>query len=262
MHPIIARFLDLDSAVSALEKEQREDTMDADETALAHVAGQTPGLVEALVDARGKKAVAPGVQQQLIVLATRAATHRLSQDPLMGPRIASAIAALKAQGASEDEASMMVSQAVLEEAFGFAEDPDRFDKDFLGETLDSLAHLGALNQDLVNDWIDAWAHQGDAAERPLRLKVADTLLQAAWGDGPQPINPEHLDEALEHLSEELARTDLPKAAQAMASFLAHLSTKHVVGATRLSRLTEILKSALGSGELEDGEEEEADEDEA
>lgn len=251
MHPVIARFLDVAAALNAVDKSQNEDTLDADEAALVQIVATDPTLAKALAEARGKKSVSPTVQQQLIVLATKAATHRLSQDPAIGPRIASATSALKAQGASDEEAQHLVAQAVLEEAFGFAEDPDVFDKEFLGETLDSLTHLAALSQEQVDDWNDAFVRAGKPEQRPFRLKVAETLLEAAWGEGPQPLNPEHLDDALERLSGELSEAELNTAAGTLAEFLGFLSGKHVVGPTRLARLTDILESAARSGELAD-----------
>ena len=256
MHPVIARFLDLAAVTNALEKSRQDDTLDADEAALVQVAAELPELADALNEARGKKAVSPSTQQQLIVLATRAATRRLTQDPSMGPRIASAVAALEAQGANREEAESLVAQAVLEEAFGFAEDPDRFDLEFLGETIDSLSHLGALNQELVDEWLDAFTKAGKSDQRPFRTKVAETLLEAAWGEGPQPINPEHLDDALDRLVDELAQGELPKAAGVMTELLGFLSGKHIVGPLRLARLTDILESAATSGELSHGAEDE------
>jgi hypothetical protein len=258
MHPVLARFLDLEQAVNALAKSQQEDTLDADEAALVEVASETPELASALTAARGKKQVSPAVQQQLIVLATRAATRRLAQDPLMGPRIASATAALQSQGATAEEAGQLVAQAVLEEAFGFADDPDAFDRDFLAETIDSLSHLAVLDRDRVDEWLDAFTAAGPVGERPLRGRVAETLLEAAWGEGPQPINPEHLDEALDGLVEVLAESERARAAGLMGEFLGFLSSKQVVGPLRLTRLTDILESAATSGELAgDDEEEEA-----
>jgi hypothetical protein len=219
-----------------------------------------PELADAITRARGKKSPSPSTQQQLIVLATRAATRRLAQDPSMGPRIASAIAALEGHGASRDQAESLVAQAVLEEAFGFAEDPDHFDVEFLGETVDSLSHLGALNPDLVDEWLDTFTKAGKSEDRPFRLKVAETLLEVAWGEGPQPINPEHLDDALDRLVDELARGELPKAAGVMTEWLGFLSSKHIVGPLRLARLTNILESAAKSGELSPEDEDEDEDD--
>jgi alkylhydroperoxidase/carboxymuconolactone decarboxylase family protein YurZ len=259
MHPVIARFLDVAAALNAIDKSRQDDTLDADEAALVQVVSTEPELAKALAEARGKKNVPPTVQQQLIVLATKAATRRLEQDPGIGPRIASAISALKAQGASDEEAQHLVSQAVLEEAFGFAEDPDVFDKEFLAETLDSLVHLAALNQDLVDEWNDAFTRRAKPEARPLRLKVAETLLSAAWGEGPQPINPEHLDDALDRLADELTESELTSATGILGEFLGFLADKHVVGPVRLARLTDILESARRSGELRGDDDEEDDE---
>jgi hypothetical protein len=263
MHPVITRFLDLDAAADSLSRRGRGAPTDDAEAALWRAADALPALANAVLAARGKAQVPPTTQQQLIVLATRAATSRLMDDPALGPRAAAAIAALEAHGAPREEAEQLVAQAVLEEAFGFSEDPDHFDADFVAETLDALPHLGALTQELVDEWLEAFVKAGPSAERPLRTRVAETLLEAAWGEGPQPVNPEHLDDALDHLGDALSPGERPRALAALRELLDFLAGKRVLGPQRLERLSSILASAATSGELADDEaEDEEDADEA
>lgn len=262
MHPLIARFLDLPAAITALEKEETESTLDSEESAFLAAANAFPRARAAILKARGAKNPSSEAQQQLIILATRAATSRISVDPMLGPRVTSAKAALESEGASSAEADDLIAQAVLEEAFGYAEDPELFDAPYLAETLDSLAYLARVTQETLDEWLETFARDGAAGDRALRLKVAEVLLESAWSEGPQPITPEHLDEAVEQLADTVADTEFDKAAQTLGSFLGFLSTQHVVGALRKSRLQQVLDSATSGGaESEDDDPSAGDEDE-
>lgn len=262
MHPLIARFIDLPAALSALAKESTGSTLDFEEAALVSAAIASPKARAAVLKARGAKSPSSEAQQQLIVLATRAATLRIAVDPALGPRLTSARAALKAEGASDAEADDLVAQAVLEEAFGYAEDPQTFDVDFLAETFDSLVFLAKVSQEVLDDWLEAFARGGPAGDRALRLKVPEALLESAWSDGPQPITPEHLDDAIEQLADTVASSEFDKAAKTLGQFLGFLAEKHVVGPLRKVRLEQVLTSATARGaESEDDSEEDASEDE-
>ena len=261
MHPLIARFLDLPTAIATLEKAESDSTLDADESALLAASIASPKSREAVLKAKGKQKASAEAEQHLIVLATRAATKRLSVDPKLGPRMTSARAALEKEGASAEEAEGLIAQAVLEEAFGYAEDPGAFDADYLAETFDSLAHLGAITQDTIDTWLEDFAKQGNADERALRLSVAEAVLESAWSDGPQPITPEHLDEALEKLGDLVAESDFTKATQTVELLLTFLLSKHVVGRERAERLSHLAKTA-STGGADPFEDEAQDEDDA
>lgn len=254
MHPLIARFLDLPTAVSTLEKADTEATLDSEEAALISAATNFPFARAAVLKAKASKSPSQEAQQQLIILATRAAAARIALDPVLGPRVTSARAALEREGASPAEADDLVAQAVLEEAFGYAEDPGTFDGPFLEETLDSLVHLASVTQETVDDWLETFARGSGPEERALRLKVAELLLESAWSDGPQPITPEHLDDAIEQLADTVAESEFSRAAQTMGLFLAFLQERKAVGAMRALRLTQVLSSATATGaESEDDE---------
>ncbi len=258
MHPLIARFLDLPVAVAALEKADQAVALTPHEAALAESAAAHPKSKAAVLKAKGKPHVSPESQQHLILLTIEAATALVAQDPALGPKVTAANEALQSEGAEDEEAHQLVAQAVLEEAFGYAEDPGHFDADFLAETLDGLVPLSKVNSDLVDDWLEKFSNQGP--DRPLRFKVAETLLDAAWSEGPQPISPEHIDDTLEALAGSVASSELNKAGEVLMAFLAYLSTHKIIGAQRLERLNHLVRSALASGvELDSALDEEDDE---
>lgn len=259
MHPLIARFIDLPATLTALEKEASEATLDSEEAALLAAAAAFPKARAAVLKAKGAKTPSNETQQQLIVLATRAATLRIGFDPVLGPRVNSAKAALAAEGASEREADDLIAQAVLEEAFGYVEDPGVFDAEYLAETLDSLVFLARVTQETLDDWLETFARAGGTDDRAMRLKVAEVLLESAWSEGPQPVTPEHLDDAIEQLADTVAESEFAKATQTMSLFLGFLVGKQVVGSQRKARLEQVLASATSGGAEDD--EDETDEDE-
>lgn len=257
MHPVIARFLDLPAANGALEKLETETTLDSEESALIAAAAANPKSRAIVLKAKGAKQPSNEAQQHLIVLATQAATSRIAVDPMLGPRVTNARAALEKEGASTEEAEALIAQAVLEEAFGYAEDPDEFDAAYLAETLESLVHLAALTQDTIDTWLEAFAKDGAAEQRALRLAVAEAVFESAWSEGPQPITPENIDEALERLADSVAASEFEKTTAVVEQFLTFLLGHHVIGRERLARLTALVKSAsLGGAEPVEGEEEE------
>lgn len=262
MHPLIARFLSLPVALGTLEKEEAEATVDSEESAFIQAANAFPRARAAVLKARGSKAPSNEAQQQLIILATRAAVLRLNVDPVFGPRVTTARAALEAEGATTAEADDLIAQAVLEESFGYAEDPKHFDAEFLAETIDSLSFLAKVTQEKLDDWLEQFARGGPAGDRALRLKVAELLLEAAWSDGPQPITPEHLDDAVEQLGDTVAQSEFEKATKTMGEFLGFLAQQQVIGAERKTRLEQVLQGAVTGGPDEEAEETEDEDDEA
>jgi hypothetical protein len=258
MHPLIAHFLDLPVAVAALEKADQAVALTPDEQALADSAAAHPKSKAAVLKAKGKAQVSPESQQHLILLTIEAATALVARDATLGPKVAAANAALKAEGAEDEEAHQLVAQAVLEEAFGYAEDPGHFDAEFLAETLDGLVPLSKVDSDVVDAWLEKFAKQNE--DRAMRLTVAETLLDAAWSEGPQPISPEHLDDALESLAGSVASSEFAKAGEVLMAFLSFMSAQKIIGPQRLERLNHLVRSALASGVDLDGDLEEEEED--
>lgn len=261
MHPLIARFIDLPVAVATLDKLENEATLDSDESAFINAASASPKARAAILKARDAKNPSPDAQQQLIVLAVKAAAARIAFDPKLGPRVTSAKAALEKEGASAEEIDGLIAQTVLEEAFGYAEDPDEFDADFLAETLESLVYLASVTQESIDGWLEAFAKKATAGDRPLALKVAETLLEAAWSEGPQPISPEHLDDAIDQLAQSVASSEVPKALEQLGGLLTFLAEQRIIGPERRKRLEQIVASAGKAGVEVSDEEEDVDEDE-
>jgi hypothetical protein len=242
MHPLIARFLDLSATVALLEKGDVPG-LDPDEAALVAEATRAPKERAAILGAKGRAQPSNEVQQQAIVLLTRAATARIDSDPALGPKARAALAALGAEGATPDEANALVAQVLLEEAFGYASDPSHFDADYVAETLDSLIPLARLNTDLVDDWLEQFAKRGPKSGQALRLSVAETLLEAAWSEGPQPIAFEHLDDTLERIGDTVAASELEAAKVTLEELVEFLRSQGIIGAQRATRLTQLIKSA-------------------
>jgi hypothetical protein len=256
MHPLQRRFLDVSAALAALEGQVRDD----DALALVEAVRTESGLEKKLLGLKGKT-LPNELQQKLIVASTRAAAKRLLDDAATGDRVKKALSGIVAAGASEADALVLVQQALLDEAFGWADDPDDFDADFLFETIDALPALARVDADWVEAQVDTFVKQVDLKERPLRLAVADALLEAAWSDGPQPIAAEHADDAMELLARSVASQELERAGASLVAFLTFLSSHGLVGAQRLARLTEVVKASARAPALDDDEEPEVDGDE-
>jgi hypothetical protein len=261
MHPLMSRFMDLSNAVLALEKTENESTLDGEESAWLAAAHEFPQARAAILKAKGAKKTSSDVQQHLIILATRGAAIRIGGDPLLGPRVTTARAALEKEGATKEEAEALIAQTLLEEAFGYAEDPEHFDAPYVAETLESLTHLATITQETVDDWLETFAKNGDATSRALNLKVAESLLESAWSEGPQPITPEHVDEALELIADTVAQSEFTRALETLLRFVRFLATHHVVGSQRVDRLEKLISSASLAGAEVDEEVEDDDDEE-
>lgn len=261
MHPVIARFLDLGQLIATIEKAQQAVSLDADEAAIMAELGQASGLKEQLLKAKGRTQTPRPLQQRAIVVAVRAATQRLLTDEGLGAPSRAAMAALEAEGASTDEAQALVAQVLLDEAFGYAEDPTHFDRDYVKETLATLLSLAKVNADQVDDWLEAFARAEGPTKQALRMTVGEALLDAAWNDGPSPIAPEHLDDALEHLEQTVASADRLQAFEAMKGFIAFLVGKSIIGQERAGRLSTLVDAAAAGPSESPEEETDEDEDE-
>lgn len=255
MHPLIARFLDLSKAAAALEKGDRGTPLDPEEAAFYAAAKDDAWAADQIRKARGRKTPPTEAQHAQILLATEAAAAMVSADATLGPKVKRAEAALLAEGATREAADRLITMAVLEEAFGYAEAPDHFDVAYLSETFDTLLALATVTSDTVDDLLDGFAKQAPA-QKVLRLRVAEALFEAAWNEGPVPVTPEHVDDALDSLG----ASEAQQAGEQLAALLAFLAAKGLVGPQRLGRLTAIVKSAAAAGSDAD-DDEDAEEDE-
>lgn len=254
MHPLIQRFLDSAAALDALARPGDDDAR-----ALATAIDLDKGLRKQLESAKGRS-LSGELEQRLIVASTRAASARLAADPSLGPKVRAAIDAVVQSGGTKEEGEALVQQAVLDEAFGWAEDPTGFDAAFLAETLDGLVPLASVDTERVEGWVDEFVKQVEGPKRPLRLAVAEALLEAAWSDGPQPIGAEHVDDAVDALAQSVASKELELAGSTLVEFLTFLSGKGLLGPLRQSRLTDVAKAAALAPAMGDDEEDEAEED--
>jgi hypothetical protein len=260
MHPLITHFLNLENAVTTLDRAAQAVALSPDETAFIAAAAAHEKAKASVLKGRGKKQPSNETQQALILLAAEAATARTEASEALGARVKAARAALLAEGAEPEEAHQLLVTAVLEESFGTPDSPDEFDEAGLGETFEELVALAAVTSDRVDDWLEAFAKHGDVGAQALRVKVAEALLEAAWSEGPQPIAAEHVDDAMENLAAEVARTEFDQAGLALVRFLEFLGQAGLIKPRRLARLSAVARAAATTPpELDEALEEELDE---
>jgi hypothetical protein len=231
MHPVLARFLDLGHAQQAVRKIRAGASLDAAEQALAKVIPRDPDKVAALLEARGAHP-SEEAQAALVFLAAHAALEALREAPAAAAALTRADLSLRGHGGSDAQVSALLASVLVEEAFGYEDSADSFDLPFVLETFEGLPKLLGLEPLEVDRIVARFV---ESAPKPLRTraeKLARRLLEAAWGEGPEPINPEHVQIALEDAGTE--DTEL------LAGFLNALGREGLVGPLRLARLVERL----------------------
>lgn len=262
MHPAIARFLSVDAALSVLEGGAGAASADPDSAAFWAAAEAYPEERAALLRGGRRKKLPAEAERAQIVLAIDAARRRLASDERFASRLEAVSAAFRAQGAPEDESRYLVGVAIAEEAFALDGSPDEFDAEFLLETLEELTLLARVDEGGAVGLLERFA-RAEAVEptlRPLRLKVGESLLDEAWCEGSQPVTVEHVDDALEHLSDSVATSDFQRAAQCLAELIDFLAAERLVGPRRRERLLRLVESARSAeagslgGEDDDGDE--------
>lgn len=243
MHPILARYLTLEHAVDTLHREELGQVLRAEERWYAQAAQAFPERRAALLAARGRKAPPPEVQEALVIVGAHAAAAALREDPELAPKLARAWAALMAEGASEAEASHLVATVLLEEAFGYDEGVEGFDRAFVGETLETIPELAALTRERVAQLSSEFVRGAAPDWRFAHELAAQCLIEAAWGEGPEPVNPEHVQEALARAEERISAPERPRARVALKRFLAALAHARLIGEQRLVRLGAAIDAA-------------------
>jgi hypothetical protein len=251
MHPVIARFLSSKATQSALQAS--DDGGDPQVRALREASTRKPHLKKAALQGGGKNA-----EEASIALATEAATALLADDAKVAPHLAKAKAALATAGASPEEAGQLLAEVLLDEAFAWDSEPEAFDVALVNETFDTLPALGALDNETVDDLMEAFAKGGASGTQALRIKVVEALFEAAWGNGPAAINAEHVDTALEALSDSVSEKELSLLLQTMGDALTLLHKAGLVGSLRLARLLDVVKSSAGGFGGSGGDDEEDD----
>lgn len=235
MHPLVSKFLSPQAALEVMDRRNRGARLDPDESAFIGATERFPDYREALVATRGKKTVPPEVEQMLLVVTASAVTSTLDEDPRLGGAARAARQALGAQGATRDEVDALLMTAVLEEALASEDSPDVFDVDFLKETLETLTQLATVDEATVTRLLD----EVDTTTASPPRSAAGLLLETAWGDGPQPVTVEHLQEAAEALRE-LPADKRAQAVRGLEGIIAALSASALVGPLRRGRLERAL----------------------
>jgi hypothetical protein len=245
VHPVIAAFLDVRSAVDTLERGVGGALSSAEEAAFVSAAKAHPDLSAYVLQAKGKEKPSEDSQNATILLAVRAALAVLPMDVVLAAPAKKAREALTAAGADTEQIEQLLGGVLVEEAFTGDNDPTRFDKAFVIESFTELHELAKLDADLVSDFVDRFTETAKAEARPLYLSTAETLFQAAWGEGPQSVNVEHVEDALQNLAGDPAELEATKTT--MEVLLRFLSAHKLIGPLRLDRLLTHLKAwQLGS----------------
>lgn len=263
MHPLIAAFLDVRSALDVIDRAEKGAMLGPDEAAFAAAAKAHPELASEVKKGAGRSVAPEDSQNATILLGVRAALSTVPQDPALGPGAKTARAALEAAGAEREQIEQLLGGVLVEEAFTGDNDPTHFDADFVKESFAELPQLAKLDEDAVENLIEAFTHQAPAAQRPMFVGVAETLFQSAWGEGTQSVNVEHVEDALQSLAPD-DPTELEAIKTALEVLLRFLSVHKLVGPLRLERLLTHLKAWTAAKPEDDGaidDDDEEDEDE-
>ncbi|MBK7860144.1 MAG: hypothetical protein IPJ65_16320 [Archangiaceae bacterium] len=270
MHPVIAAFLDVKTAVETLERGVAGIPMGPDAMAFVAAARTHSELSAYVLQAKGKETPGDDSQNATILLAVRAALSRIPSDPVLGPQAKRARDALAAAGADAEQVEQLLGGVLVEEAFTGDNDPNRFDSAFVHESFGELIELARLDEDQVTTLMDEVAKNAPPPLRPMQVSCAEALFQAAWADGTQSINVEHVEDALQMLSgDDPAEVEGVRAG--LEVVLNFLNGKKLIGPLRLQRLIGHLKewspadaeaAELDDDEVDDGEDEDLDDETA
>lgn len=245
MHPILARFLSVDAAADVLRREENGEVLRAEERPLAEAARAFPQHRAALLGAREKRrgpSPEPDLeaQQAVVVLAAHAALRALADDETLTGPLRAAREALQAEGAGQAESDQLIASLLLEEAFGYEDDPDRFDRDFVRSSLEEIPELARLTRSGVDELVRTFGETAEAGWAMAHELAARALFEAAWAEGPQAINPEHITEAREALSAKLPSSERGRAGESLRRMVEHLRGQRLVSAERARRLIAVL----------------------
>jgi hypothetical protein len=256
VHPVIAAFLDVGTALDVLSRAGSGAALDLNEQRFATAAKQHPELMRVLASARGRRP-SEDAQHAAILLGVRAALSSVQDDALLGPAARAGREALSAAGADAEQIEQLLGGVLVEEAFTGDQDPAAFDTQFVKESFDALPQLATLDSEKVAELTEAFAQSVASSQRPTALACAETLFQSAWGEGPQSINVEHVDESLEALGQG-PQAELNAVRGALEALLRFLASKGFIGPLRLERLLAHLEEWTPQHESDDTDDEEDD----
>lgn len=239
MHPVMTRYLNLSHAAETLRKQPATP----EEAALFQVAQQAPHHKDAVLNESSASQPAPETQQALVYLATHAALEVLSRDGALGPLLTGAREELEKAGATFEEQQHLLASLLVEEAFGYLREDESFDAAFFAETLKTLPGWACLTPEKLEAWTHEFELTAPIEQRRLHREVAEQLYENAWAEGPEPINPEHIEMTLAAFDGDPEAASCPSVLEA---FLGQLSRLGVVGPLRQLRLQETLHEARHS----------------
>jgi hypothetical protein len=241
MHPLIARYLSPEAARETLQKEKDGEALEPMERLFAETAAAHPDKRSTLLGGKGKRTLSSDAQAALVFLAAHAAARALAEDPTLGPATAQAREALAREGASPEETDAFLASILLEEAFGYEEGVDDFDAAYVQEALREVPALAALTRERVDALLEQFVEAGATEkQKAVRDRIAHALVDIAWGEGPTPINPEHMEALLEAQLADRTEEELEEGLRATVEFLAVLAREGLIGPQRLSRLRAVL----------------------
>ena len=238
MHPLIARYLSPEAARETLQKEKDGAPLSPEERVFIQTAAAHPEQRGALLGTPLKRHLPSDAEAAVIFLAAHAAARALSEDPSLGTATRKAREALQGEGASEQETDAFLASILMEEAFGYEQEGiEAFDGGYVQEALGEVPALAALTRDQVDALLVSFERGGKSEEeRATRARVARSLINTAWEEGPTPINPEHIEAHYEAALAERPEAELEAGLRATVDFLQLLSREGLIGPQRLSRL--------------------------
>lgn len=244
MHPVLARFLAADAARETLRKQQSGEALSSEEQAFIDAATAHPKHRGVLLGVSGR-VLSSDAQASLVLLAAHAAARAMREDTDLAEPTRKAREALSEEGASDEEADAFIASILLEEAFGYEQDVDAFDAEYVKESLGEVPALAALTKEAVDALFLSFVKgAANDAERKVREGMARALFDIAWSEGPAPINPEHMEAVLDAEVVDRPEEEQEAKVHATAQLLQALSKEGLVGPIRLSRL----RALLGEGD--------------
>ncbi len=240
MHPVLARFLAADAARETLHKQQSGGELSPEEKAFTDAAAANPKH-QAVLMGVGGRALSTDAQASLVLLAAHAAVRALANDATLAGPTQKAREALTEEGASPEETDAFLASILLEEAFGYEQDVDAFDSEYVKEALGEVPALAGLTKEAVDALFLAFVKgAANDAERKVREGMARALFDIAWSEGPAPINPEHMEAVLDAEVVDRPEEEQEAKVQATAQLLQALAKEGLIGPIRLSRLRAML----------------------
>jgi hypothetical protein len=242
MHPLIARYLDLDTARETLQKEKAGEPLGPEEQLFLATASEHADKRAAVLGSKGTRSASSDAQAALLFLAAHTAARALGEDAELAAAAAKAREALGREGASPEETEAFIASILLEEAFGYEEEEvDRFDSAYVKEALGEVPALAALTRERVDALLTGFVEAGTTEkQKAVRERIAEALVELAWSEGPAPINPEHMEGLLESQLQDRTEEELEEGLRATVDFLQALAREGLIGPQRLSRLRAVL----------------------